>query len=130
MSKHDDWRHAAGQACSYRRMYALAREIMDESDHPNLRREASRVHDILENVIDKPVASSKQLQEARRRYTTLLNCLVSLDEAQECVMSVTPVSQAMLLSRSSWRRLPSPSRIKVLDNTDRSDIQPVACIRI
>lgn len=97
MSKHDDWLHAAGQACSYRRMYALAREIMDESDHPNLRREASRVHDILAKVIDKPVASSKQLQEARRRYTVLLNCLVSLGDAQNRVTPITPVSPGVRL---------------------------------
>jgi hypothetical protein len=61
-------------------MYALAQDIKDECDEPHLRHMALRVTEILHHIIDKPVASSKQLQEARRRFTILQNCLGSRRE--------------------------------------------------
>ena len=57
-------------------MYALASEIVLVSSDPALSKAASRVVDILEGVVDLQIAPAKQLQEARRLFTVLLNHLV------------------------------------------------------
>ncbi|OMP68921.1 hypothetical protein BV900_27930 [Agrobacterium tumefaciens] len=90
MSKHDDWLHAAGRANSFQRMYTLAQEIMNETGDPHLQRSAVRVVDILETVIDKTLANSRQLREARRRFTVLLVSLASLTTATDAVSLDAP----------------------------------------
>lgn len=92
MSKHDDWLHAAGEAGSYQRMYALAKEIMNETDDPHLQRSAVRVVEILETVIHKPLAHSNHLREARRRYTVLVNSLAGFGSAADTMSRYSSVT--------------------------------------
>lgn len=61
-------------------MYALAKEISSESEDPGVRRAAARVVQILEPVIDLPLATAKQLQEGRRRFGVLVNVLGDVRE--------------------------------------------------
>ncbi|RYG95145.1 MAG: hypothetical protein EON58_14790 [Alphaproteobacteria bacterium] len=84
MTKHDDWLVAAENACSFRRMYALATEILNESDNPGVRCAAARVVEVLEGVIDLPIASAKQLQRSRQRFARLMDSVGnSADYASE-----------------------------------------------
>lgn len=78
MTKHDDWLLAAENACSFRRMYALAKEISNESDNPGVRCAAARVVETLADVIGLPIASAKQLHRGRQRCVMLM---VSLGES-------------------------------------------------
>jgi hypothetical protein len=53
-------------------MYALAVELWDESEDPALAEAAAQVVETLQNVVDLPIASSKLLEEARRRFNILV----------------------------------------------------------
>ena len=75
MNKHDGWLKAAGDACSFMRMYALALEISADAPDLQLRQAANDVVSALEGVIHAPIADSRNLKEARRRFTIMLTCL-------------------------------------------------------
>lgn len=75
MNKHVDWLKAAGDACSFMRMYALALEISAEAEEQPLRQAADDVVGVLEGVIDRPIADAGKLKEARRRFTVLMTRL-------------------------------------------------------
>ncbi len=75
MNKHDDWPKAAGKACSFMRMYALALEISAEAEEQPLRQAADDVVSVLEGIIDRPIADAGKLKEARRRFTILMTRL-------------------------------------------------------
>ena len=82
MSKHDDWLRAAEEACSYRRMYALALEISIETIDPSVKAAADAVVDVLKDVIELALASSDTLKEGRRRFTTMVNALIVAPELE------------------------------------------------
>jgi hypothetical protein len=71
-------RPAAFDACT------RAMEIASESDEAGLTKAASRVVQILEGVIDKPIAPAMQLEKARRRFTILLNYLILIVDRELC----------------------------------------------
>lgn len=85
MSKHDDWLRTAEDACSYRRMYALALEISIETVNPQLKSAADDVIDTLKDVVGLALAASDCLKEARRRFTVLTNVLAGAPEMEHVV---------------------------------------------
>jgi len=83
MSKHDNWLEAAENACSYRRMYALALEISSTTADPPLKAAAEDVVMGLKNVARLGLDSADQLQEGRRRFTVLINVLACDDVVEQ-----------------------------------------------
>lgn len=82
MNKHDGWLNAAGDARSFTRMYALALEISAQATERHTRRAAIDVVSVLHGVIDKPIADSRKLKEARRLFTVLLTHLSNEDDVE------------------------------------------------
>lgn len=74
---HINWQKAAGDALSYRRMYALAVEIVaSDSASCDLQRSAAKVVRALTDVIEKPIADAKILSKARRKFQKLERALM------------------------------------------------------
>ena len=82
MNKHDGWLNAAGNARSFMRMYALALEISTQATERQIRHAANDVVCALHGVIDKPIADSRKLKEARRLFTVLLTHLSAENEVE------------------------------------------------
>ncbi|WP_132277896.1 hypothetical protein [Neorhizobium sp. JUb45] len=80
MNKHDGWLKAAGDACSFMRMYALALEISTEAKEQHVRRASTDVVSVLEGVIDRPIADARKLKEARRLFTVMIAHLCDQNE--------------------------------------------------
>lgn len=92
MTKHDDWLVAAENARSIRRMYALATEILNESDNPGVRSAATRVVEALDYIIDLPIAGAKQLRRGRQRFAGIMTCVGNLTEDGKIVLVGKPRS--------------------------------------
>lgn len=93
MSKHDDWLRAAEEACSYRRVYALAQEISIETIDLKLKSAADDVVEVLKDVVGLALAPSDTLKEARRRFTVLTNVLAGTTEMEQFVISAGSPSE-------------------------------------
>ncbi len=98
MNKHDGWLNAAGNARSFTRMYALALEISAQAPERQIRRAANDVVCVLRGVIDKPIADSRKLKEARRLFTVLLAHLSNEDEVE---IPLRPARFTLRMSMSS-----------------------------
>ncbi|CUX72211.1 hypothetical protein AGR6A_pb0025 [Agrobacterium sp. NCPPB 925] len=126
MSKHDDWLKAAEDACSYRRMYALALEISIETIDPQLKAAADGVVEVLKDVVGLALASSDILKEARRRFTVLTNALAGAPEMEQFVTSAgSPAEQVEELLCQILEKVASRTAHELpAIRTMRSDMKP------
>lgn len=67
-----DWQEIAAEIASYRQMYNLACQIVENAPSGTGESDAaSLLVESLEHIIDKPIAAAKQLARARRRFEKL-----------------------------------------------------------
>lgn len=67
-----DWNEIAAEIASYRQMYDLAVEILENAPvNTGECNAAALVVDALEDIIDKPIAAARRLARARRRFEKL-----------------------------------------------------------
>lgn len=127
MSKHDDWLRAADDACSYRRMYALAQEISIETIDLQLKMAADDVVEVLQDVVRLPIAPSDTLKEARRRFTVLSNVLAGAPKLEQFVTSVgSPVEQVEELLCQILEKVANRTALELpAIRTMRSDMKPI-----
>ena len=71
-SIHSAWFSVALEIVSYRQMYKLSEQIIDDgSVSSEVRKAACRVISELRPVIDQPIAPAKKLSRARRKFQAL-----------------------------------------------------------